>query len=567
MHFKRHAVPMLALAAAISGEVHAQVVANDDALTLAAGQVSVITLQALLANDQRLDDNGGPLPLDRIFVDTTAIGGSESQYVDANGQPADPFASNSPEGFVILCPFSPDNGSLIINESGQLEFTPATDEEGEDSFDYGLQEYQFTGDGYVGVDDDFASANISLRAQAAEGLAALVQGRNRQQVARSLDRLCNGDPGSMSADLAARCSELLALAAARPEQIDGIVAQITPEEALALRRLASDVVRHQSDLIFRQQQARRLQESAADVALGGNVLELLNYQGGNAGEAGAGRWSSFVSVRQDETEASETDLEAAYDMDTTAMTLGADYRLNADWVLGTALGWARQDLAFGADAGDITSDTFNLIAYLSWAAGPLNLDAQFGYGNGDYDITRLIRYESINTAAEGSTESELYTLNTQLDWNWQRQALGLRPYLRLDYLHALVDGYEEQGGEGWAIAVGDQDMDQLTASVGLDTTYALSFGWGVLVPGLNLAALSQSSDDYSPVAFHFLGDGSGSGDFVLTSEGEDSLFYQYEVNLVAVLTRGGSLFFSYRGNAEQDNTDSQQINLGGRLEF
>lgn len=563
MSFLKHQVPLLALAAAISTDLHAEITAVDDELTLTSGQASVITLQALVGNDVL---NGSSVPLSRVYIDTTFIGGGQSQYYDSNGNPVeDPFTESGSEDFVILCPFSPDSGSLIINESGRLVFDPESDELTEATFNYDLQEHVFNGEGHSFEDIDSATVGITLSAQTAEGLAALVQGRNRQRVAQSLERLCNGE-NAMSTELAARCEGLLDLAESDPGQIDGIIAQITPEEALALRRLASEIVRHQSDLVFRQQQVRRQQAASEQVELGGTVMELLNYQGGNAGD-NAGRWSSFISVRQDETEYSGTDLEAAFDMDTSAMTVGADYRLDAHWLVGMALGWSRQDLAFGQDAGDVDASTYQVMGYLSRNLGAFNLDMQLGYGSGDYDLTRSIRYSGVNTATEGATEADLYTFNLQLDWNWQHAALALRPYARVDYLHARVDGYRERGGMGWAMEVGDQDMKQITSSLGLDTTYAMSFPWGVLVPGLNLGMSSQASDDYSPVAFRFLDDESGAGDFTLLSEGEDSLFYHYEVNLVAVLTRGASLFFGYRTTASQDDMDGQQVNLGGRLEF
>ena len=117
------------------------------------------------------------------------------------------------------------------------------------------------------------------------------------------------------------------------------------------------------------------------------------------------------------------------------------------------------------------------------------------------------------------------------------------------------------------MGVGKQEMDQLSASLGLEGTYALSYSWGVWVPGFNLSMISESNSDYSPVEFSLLGDSSSNGDFSLQPETEDSMFYEAEVNSVLIFAGGLSTFASIKTVAGYENISAYQFSFGFNYEM
>ncbi|AUM13306.1 hypothetical protein Kalk_13120 [Ketobacter alkanivorans] len=554
---------VLTLAAAIASEVQAEVVAVADTFSGVINQSQSFSVASILQND-RLNEVMGQFG--QVFVE---INQYSNDFYDSNGQPADPFDESQTEDFVIVsvCVDDLANGSATLNESGNFVYTPDEDYLGTDSMYYVLEEYVVDSEGEGGISrisSDGATIEITTSEQAASA-NPLVSGRNRQRVASALTSLCSGD-NAISSNLQARCDELNDAANTNPSALQGMISQITPDEILSLRRLTSDVSRQHTDLVYRQQINRRRKHAAPEITLNEGEFSLLNVTGGNAGE-GISPWSGFASVQYDETDFGGDDLEDPYDTETSSITLGSDYRLNQSWILGLALAWSEQDVTYNETAGTLDASLYNLIGYASYMGAFINVDLQLSYLQADQDITRNIQYSGFDTATNANTDTQVASISTQLDWNWSKNSWNLRPYLRLDYLRAQIDGFRETGGMGWAVEAGDQDMAQWNTGLGLDTSYAFSCSWGVLVPSLNLSANSQSSKDYRPVEFHFIDDGSGAGDFTLLTEGEDSLFYQYEVSAVAVMAGGASAYFSYRGTAEFDDIESNQISLGGRYEF
>lgn len=553
---------LMSLATAISMEAQAQVTSVTDNLAVTANQSTPINLTS---NDLRTDANGGPLPFPQVFVTFNYSG----NYFDSSGQQIDPFDGSQTEDFVILNICSDDlaHGSASITASGQLNYTPDEGYIGDDSMGYYLEEYLVT-DGVATYEDSDYNGIVNLAiAQQETTLTDSVTGRNRKQVAAAVTNMCDAGNNQLSTDLQQRCAELDDIAASNPQSLQGIIGQLTPDEVLALRRLASNVSRQHTDQVYRQIQLRTQRTVTPDITLNDSEFSAYNLQGGNAGGESISPWSSFAAIQYDATDFNGDDLEDPYETETASLTMGADYRLSSSWILGLALAWSEQDVTYNKTAGTLDASLYNLIGYASYMGSFINLDLQLGYLQSDQDIERNIQYSGLDTSTNANTDTEVFSLSTQLDWNWSKQSWNLRPYLRLDYLRAQIDGFQETGGMGWAVAASDQDMAQWTTSLGLDTTYAASYSWGVLVPGFNLSANSQASKDYRPVQFHFVDDGSSAGDFTLLSNGEDALFYQYEINAVAIFTGGASAYFSYRGSAEFDDMESNQIALGGRYEF
>lgn len=554
---------LLTLSAAISTDLLADISATSDSISLTPNQTQVLHL---LANDTL---NGESIPADRVFI-TQNYG---SDFIDTNGQEVDPFDGNQISDFVIVDICSDDlaHGSVTLDANGNVLYTPDEDYAGGDSMWYHVEEYDvlLNDAGYAARYVDSSSTTVVFdiaNGESQNNLTALVSGQNRQRVARAITQVCNESGGQTSARLQSRCAELNELQSNDPGSLQDIIAHITPDEILSLRRLSAEASRQHLDLVYRQILNRRRQESDQQVTLNDNEFSLLNVNGGNAGDS-SNHWSGFASVQYDESGFSGDDLEDPYDTETSSITFGADYRPNRNWLTGLALAWSEQDVAYNKTAGNLDATLHNIIGYASYMNGAINLDMQFGLMQADQYMRRNIVYSGINTSTSADTKTRVLNASSQVDYNWPLQHWNLRPYVRLDYLRAQIDGFRETGGMGWAVEAGDQDMSQWNSSIGLDTSYAMSFAWGVLLPGFNLSVISQSSKDYKPVEFQFIENDSSAGNFTLLTQGEDNLFYQYELNAVAVLARGGSAFISYRSVMEFDDMESDQITLGGRYEF
>lgn len=513
-----HGIPMLALAAAVQN-AHAIVTANNDSAS-------------------------------------TVVGQSVQINVGANDEYTGNFYQISYEG-----PFETAYGGTVTypGYGGVLLYQPPADFTGEDTFTY----FADDGTGY----GDSAVVTVTVSAAGDEGeLESAVTGRNNKKTARMLDNLCekveNQQTDGISSDIIAACGDL---SRADRGDLNDIISQITPEEILVLRHMMSNISQSHTQRVYQHQDALRANRNN-NLAFNGNTLMLQSYRGGTAGDEQNSRWGMFGSVHSDNAEHDQTEFESEYEMTGMGATVGVDYRLSPDLFVGGAVDWSTYEVDYASNGGTVDADVYNVTGFLTWYIDQFSLDVQMGYGSGDFDTERNITFPTASVAS-GSTSSDQYNLSVQADWTYAMNALTLRPYLRVDYMSTEIDGYVESSGGPWAMQVGSQDVDQVTSSLGLDTTYSMGFNWGVFVPGLKIAAVSESSGDYSPVTFQLVGVTTPDGAFTLQPDTEDSLFYQYDISGVFVLKNGWSTFLSGQFISGYDDFSTYILSGGVRMEL
>jgi len=513
-----HGVPLLLLSAAISDQVFAAAVAVDDFAPVAVDSSIDIDV---LANDTVDSLNSGS----GVFL------------FEPDG-----------EGTKL-----PDNGQVVIGQNNTLIYTPNPGFVGTDTFEYEVQD---TLD--YGSDIALVTVTVSNPNATGEGpIESSVIGESNQATAAMLDNFCLAP----SDELRTACAELETLAQTDPAALNTLVSQITPDEVLTQRRMVAEVIRNQTQRLYSSRQL--MMQGIGVGALGSNTLLLNSYSGGNAGE-GLPQWALFGSIKFGKTDHDQTSRESGYDADTTGMLVGVNYRLRPNLDVGMALDFTDYSVDYNYDAGGLDSEVYSLNGFASWAPREqISLDLTLGYSMGDISTKRYVQY----TQANGDTNSSQYFLSAQAQYTFHSGAFNASPYLRLEYVSASVDGYSETGNNPWLMNVAKQDLDQVNYTLGVDTTYALSFDWGVMVPGLKLSAISEGNQDYSPVAFSLVNNGGSDTAFILRPDGEDSLYYQIEANSVFVMQGGFSTYISVQTLAGYENVDAWLAQAGFNYEL
>ncbi|MBA54126.1 MAG: hypothetical protein CMK89_06675 [Pseudomonadales bacterium] len=514
-----HGVPLLLLSAAISEQVYAQVTAADDFARTPVDQTIVINV---LNNDE-----------------FTGV------------QFGDPFVEVAGENQLKPA----DNGSVSINqETGEIIYVPDQGFEGQDTFQYEVFE---NGEDYG---SDIALVTVYV---GTGGITSLLND-NEQTTASMVDAVCaDGNEENLSDKLRTACDQFKNSSL---EDQALLISQITPEEILMTRRMMSELNRGQTQRIYSGQKMIRSGLNPSQLVLNGTSIPLSEYKGGAASSDGLSRIGLFGTVHIDQVEHDASGLESGYESDSYGATVGVDYRLRTDLHVGGAFDVVTHEVDYDNKGGSLESDVYSFTGYLSWFKDALGVDLQMGYASGSIDTRRNITIPT-DQVVTGDTDSQQWNLSTQVQWGFARDAWTLTPFLRLDFISTEIDAYDEQGNSAWLMGVGKQEMDQLSAALGLEGTYALSYSWGVWVPGFNLSMISESNSDYSPVEFSLLGDSSTNGDFSLRPETEDSMFYEAELNSVLIFAGGLSTFASVKTVAGYENISAYQFNFGFNYEM
>jgi outer membrane lipase/esterase len=462
-----------------------------------------------------------------------------------------------------------NNATISLNEDGSVFYSPNPDFQGTDTFTYTIQETQNS-------EPLTATATVTITVTGSNFVDASTTGNNRsvavamESVCAELRAISDSELGAGRRNLLERCNGLDALALNDPEAANAALRQIAPEETIALMRSTSESTRTQTAAV--SQRVGQLQAGNNRFTFNG-MVSRNQPSGGGAGDAEP-IWSAlgfFVSVQHQAAKKDASDLESGYKSVGDTLTLGTDYRLSDNWVVGGAVGYTQNELDYSAQNGSLDSEITSFIMFNSYSMKYSSLEIQMGYAATSFDSIRNVEYSEGDTLVydtmRGSTAGSQFLLNSQYQWEWHKDALTIFPFARFDYLQNNVDRYGENGGGGLPMIIGKQSTEQLTLSAGVESTYVFNRNWGVLIPTLKITMLSEVSSGFDPIASQFAYDPDPENTFTLQNDGEDKSFAQIALGSSFIFKRGVSGFLQYQKMIAYENLSAYQIQGGVRYEF
>ncbi len=239
------------------------------------------------------------------------------------------------------------------------------------------------------------------------------------------------------------------------------------------------------------------------------ALAAYQGQGGRHGSAGSGGtqlspWGAFANVTYGygDKHPGFTAIEDAFDFDNVEGTFGVDYRFDMEsgnsYALGATFGITQNKVDFDSSRsivdGGMDGDGYSVGTFVMFSAQPFYASGLVGYQRMKFDVTRFIKYPSLNPDVE-SVSAQTSSSNDTTSWSaaltagytGQFRSISINPYLRLDGVRITVDGFKETDATaastpGFDLNVSDQDIDSLQGIGGLRLAWALSTRIGVFVP-------------------------------------------------------------------------------------
>jgi len=462
-----------------------------------------------------------------------------------------------------------NNASITLNSDGSVFYVPNKDFQGADTFTYTIQETR-TEEALV------ATATVTVSVSNSNFVTAS-SGDNNRSLAEAMDVACAKLRASSDSELGAgrrylleRCNGLDAMAENNPDALNDVFKQIAPEETIALMRVTSESTRTQTSAV--SQRIGQLQAGNNNFTLNG-MASLNQVSGGAAGDADP-IWSAvgfFASIQHEAAKKDVTDMEAGYKSDGNTLTIGADYRFNEKWVMGGAIGFSQNDLDYSRQSGSLDTEVTSFIVFNSYSMEHSSLETQLGYASTSFDSIRKLEYSEgdtlVSDTMRGSTGGDQLLFNSQFQWEWNKNALSIFPFLRFDYLQNKVDGYGENGNGGLPMIIGGQSTKQVTLGAGVQSTYVFNKNWGVLIPSLKVTFLSEVSSGFDPITSRFAYDPDPDNVFTLKNDGEDKSFAQIGVGSSFIFKAGVSGFLQYQQLVGYNSLSAYQIQGGIRYEF
>lgn len=285
--------------------------------------------------------------------------------------------------------------------------------------------------------------------------------------------------------------------------------------------------------------------------------------------------------------------ESGFEFTSAGVTVGADYRLTDNFILGVALNYQatdhdlddtltiNQQTLSSVPGGGIDTQIFNVSLYGTFYIQKFYIDSIITLGWSDYDIRRIIRYDNqhngagetvpVDQVATANTDGNQFSFSFGLGYDFTLGGLTVGPYARINYLIVNIDGYRESidntdPGFGWALAFRDQDADSLLSVIGAQASYAISTGFGVILPQVRFEWNHEFANDRRTITANFVADPERQP-IRFTTDAPDRNFLVLGAGLAVTLPHGWSAFGDYEALLALEDFSRHAFTVGVRKEL
>ena len=373
------------------------------------------------------------------------------------------------------------------------------------------------------------------------------------------------------------------LAAASDQDIASTLQQFLPAQIAAQGRNSLSLGRIRNKNILHRMQALRsgmtgpsleqLSLSIQGEQLPSILISELNRAirggGASADEAdGGSRLGMFVNGNVSIGDTETTAREAGFDLETSGLTLGIDYRYTDRLVFGGAFNYLSNDSDYTANASTLDLDGYSLSAYGTYYySEQVFVDGILSLGSNRYDSTRNFLAAGTTHSLSGETDGSEQALTLGAGYEMHAQNLTFVPQGRISYLRFKIDSYDElSSGSGVNLHIDEQEVESLTTSLSANLSMAYSTLYGVFVPYLSIEWAHEFNNDSRAIVARFVNDPSLSS-FSVLSDDPDRDFFNLGLGVTATLTNGKSAFLHYEHLLGYADSSQYTLTGGFRLEF
>ncbi|MFK8083261.1 MAG: autotransporter outer membrane beta-barrel domain-containing protein [Granulosicoccus sp.] len=258
---------------------------------------------------------------------------------------------------------------------------------------------------------------------------------------------------------------------------------------------------------------------------------------------------------------------------TNSLTVGADYRLDGNRVIGAALGVVNDTTDFTGDNGDLDMQGVNLSAFATWYehdSGHADLVADFSRNS--FDLTRRINLTGqTDEFANSSTDATRMSLSINAGRTFNRGNWEFGPVARITLTRATIDGFSETSslgatGAGTALDVKSHTQASSRFSIGGEIQRVIGTPKAVFVPSLRMELQNESETDKGVITASFSQDPDGN-QMQIEGTRRDSSALFISVGATMVFAHAQSAFVFFETRAKDDFVRQNLARAGYRVHF
>jgi outer membrane autotransporter protein len=139
------------------------------------------------------------------------------------------------------------------------------------------------------------------------------------------------------------------------------------------------------------------------------------------------------------------------------------------------------------------------------------------------------------------------------------------PFLNLDYIKTNINGYNESGTTLLELHYGERSVSSFASSVGARFGGTYSYGWGMLLPTLRLAAVHEFQKKARQISNELVTT-PGTG-LLVSTDAPDRNYLIGGLGVVGALNNGAQLFLDYEKRTQDRFLSSWALSAGVLIGF
>lgn len=195
-------------------------------------------------------------------------------------------------------------------------------------------------------------------------------------------------------------------------------------------------------------------------------------------------WSFYIQANGGVSDRQATVAANGFDLDSVGGTVGAEYRIGGNAVIGAAFDYSNPKAKLYNNGGRIEADSYQLGLYGGWSDAHFFAQALGTIGWQKFHNTRNGIIDSISFSPDGMTVVAAGKVGYLFDAG--RTRIG--PIAGLTYARAKVNAYTEAGDAALTLSVGEQVAEALVGSAGGQIRFPFLINGRIISPYLNLTA-------------------------------------------------------------------------------
>lgn len=257
-----------------------------------------------------------------------------------------------------------------------------------------------------------------------------------------------------------------------------------------------------------------------------------------------------------------SDTQSEFKLRSTALSVGADYRLNDAWVFGANAGGSNARIDFAESPSEQKSKGGQVTAYANW-----NLSSS-GYVSAtlSYEATRyaLHRDDGVGGVAEAKPGGRGLGLSLSAGRDLNFGAWSVGPYVRIDSITSRVAAFEESGSTE-ALSVSRQTVRSTSYNLGTQVQMSVPVSWGLVLPYVRVEATRRTQHTRDGASATMV---NGNTTVLIPTTADTRAGYGNVALGVSSVHQGGmSWYADYERGVAQKGYRSQRVGLGLRFEL